>query len=133
MVPYRKTGFLLITALGLGWLLYGLLGSFGSGKRASLQAELDKITNENKLLEKDIRRLAAEAKALRDNSKYIEKVAREELGLLRPDEIVFHFQGDDTRSESDGEAVQPDRYGNRQQKKPRTDTKTQSRNHSRGD
>ncbi len=36
-------------------------------------------------------KLQNEAKALKEDMRYVDKVAREELGMVRKDEIVYHF------------------------------------------
>jgi cell division protein FtsB len=42
-------------------------------------------------LSKEIRRLRAEVSQVRDHLPAIERVARDELGLLRKTEVVFQF------------------------------------------
>jgi cell division protein FtsL len=49
---------------------------------ATIEAATDDLAKENK-------RLAREIDLLKNNSRYIEKVAREELGLVKGDEIVY--------------------------------------------
>ena len=48
----------------------------------ALRSELDQLRAENA-------RLAAEVTALRTSPRAVERLAREELGLARPDETVF--------------------------------------------
>lgn len=51
-------------------------------KTDALRAELDELRAENA-------RLAAEIRDLRESPRAIERLAREQLGLARPDETVF--------------------------------------------
>ena len=53
-----------------------------SQKLVSVQAEVSQITDENK-------QLSAEIKALRNDPTTIEKLAREELRLVKPGEVVL--------------------------------------------
>ena len=59
----------------------------------ALRAELEGLRGENA-------RLAAECEALRGSPRAIERLAREELGLARPDETVFLIR-------EEGEAGRP--------------------------
>jgi cell division protein FtsB len=49
-----------------------------------IQEQNDVLSRENELLERRIR-------ALREDPRHVEWIARRELGLVRPDELVFHF------------------------------------------
>jgi len=84
-----KVSFLLAMALALGFIAYTLLGPGGGAKRAQLEAELDRIQEQNNRLREENRRLALQAKALQDSNDFIEKTIREELGLIRHDEMVL--------------------------------------------
>lgn len=50
-----------------------------------LRTELDTTTAETTLLEKEIR-------ALKTDPRYIERVAREDLGLVRQGEVLYRFK-----------------------------------------
>jgi cell division protein FtsB len=93
-----KVSFLLALALALGFIAYTLLGPGGGAKRAQLEAELQRIQGENKKLQEENRRLSLQAKALQERNDFIEKTIREELGLIRPDELILSMppagQGD---------------------------------------
>jgi cell division protein FtsB len=58
---------------------------------AELRAEIESLRAENT-------RLANEVVALRTSPRAIERLAREELGLARPDETVFLIREDDDAS-----------------------------------
>ena len=53
-----------------------------------VKAASEKIKTENERLKKEIT-------LLREDRKYVEKVAREELGMTRKDEIIFKKKQDD--------------------------------------
>ena len=89
----EKIIFTLALALALGLFGYSLLGPQG-GKQAQLQAELTRLIEENQRLVEENRRLGLEVGALKTRRDYLEKVARDELGLVKPDEFIFHLPGE---------------------------------------
>lgn len=79
--------------LGLVVLMFGFafLGDRGvltllkmTQQKTALVAELKQISSQNDDLRQEIA-------ALRSDRRYIEKVARTELGMVRDDELVFQF------------------------------------------
>ena len=76
---------LALIALGVGSVFgdRGILNMVAEREKiAALRAELDAMRAENA-------RLSGEIADLRQNPRAIERLAREELGLARPDETVF--------------------------------------------
>ena len=74
-----------LIALGVGSVFgdRGVLSMLGErDKVEALQRELEELRKENT-------RLSAEITDLRTSPRAIERLAREELGLARPDETVF--------------------------------------------
>ena len=74
-----------LIALGVGSVFgdRGVLSMLGEREKVdALQGELEELRQENA-------RLSAEITALRTSPRAIERLAREELGLARPDETVF--------------------------------------------
>ena len=63
----------------------------GLARMRSLQHELDQVHEENAQLTRDVDGLRAEVQGLRDDPRAVEKIARDELGLVRKSEIVFQF------------------------------------------
>jgi cell division protein FtsB len=55
------------------------------------QGELERLVREIEMVEQKNATLSREVQRLRSDLGYIEKIAREELGLVRPGEIVFEF------------------------------------------
>ncbi len=80
----------LALALTLGLIGYTLLGP-GGGKYAQLQSEWSRLEAENQRLKAENQRLALEVEALKTRPDYQEKVAREELGLIKPDELIVRL------------------------------------------
>jgi cell division protein FtsL len=70
------------------WRLLSLQRSLGA-----VEQEISVVRSQNDLLLQEIEQLYSPA--------YLEKLARQELGMVRPDEILFFFRDND-RSPADG-------------------------------
>lgn len=79
---------LALVALLLGFALFGDRGILHmlklSAQKASLSQELAEFNDQNEKLRDEI-------SALRSDRRYIERIARTELGMVRDDELVFQF------------------------------------------
>lgn len=56
-----------------------------------MQRSLAQLANNIRMIEQDNRHLGDDIQRLRHDMGYIEKIAREDLGLVRPGELVFEF------------------------------------------
>jgi len=63
----------------------------GLRRMDALRGEQRKVDEEVSRLSQEIRRLRAEVSRVRSDLPAIERVARDELGLLRRTEVVFQF------------------------------------------
>lgn len=63
----------------------------GMPRMHALESELGSVRTENTQLERDIAKLRVEVKDLRDDPTAVERIAREQLGLVRKSEVVFQF------------------------------------------
>jgi cell division protein FtsB len=63
----------------------------GLPRMRALEKELTDVQTENSDLRRDVIRLRADVDGLRDDPRAVERIARDQLGLLRKSEIVFHF------------------------------------------
>jgi cell division protein FtsB len=82
-------------ALGLGWVPDQLYGRVGVARLVKLRGELQTLRAENAELRTRNARLRAElALADDDDAGAVERIARDELGLVRPGEIVFKLEQD---------------------------------------
>lgn len=68
-----------------------LLQPQGMPRMRALEKELQSVEAENVELRRDVARLRGEVKDLRDNPAAVERIAREQLGLVRKNEVVFQF------------------------------------------
>lgn len=84
--------FILLGIIFLAFFILTLPGKRGLLKsyklfteKRKIEARIGQIDKENLVLKEKIKRLSRDPE-------YIEKVAREELGLARPDEIIYIFK-----------------------------------------
>jgi cell division protein FtsB len=63
----------------------------GLPRLRALQKELDQVETENDELKRDVTRLRVEVQKLRDDPAAVERIARDELGMVRKSEVVFQF------------------------------------------
>lgn len=63
----------------------------GLPRLRSLERDLEQVEAENRAAEREIARLRTQVKLLKDDLSSVEKVARQELGLVRKSEIVFQL------------------------------------------
>lgn len=69
-----------------------LLEPKGMPRMRSLETELSGVQAENAELRRDVGRLRTEVSELRENPTAVERIAREQLGLVRKSEVVFQFE-----------------------------------------
>ena len=82
----------LATILGLCLLaifVHDLFGEHGFLAMRQMQKEVDRLSVEIRRLNEDNKKLADEVQALKTDPKTIERIAREEMGLARPGEMIF--------------------------------------------
>jgi cell division protein FtsB len=85
-------------ALPLGILAVAVVGvpvlvfePQGLPRLRSLERDLEQVEAENRSAEREIARLRNQVKLLKDDLATVEKVARQELGLVRKSEIVLQL------------------------------------------
>lgn len=75
-----------------GYGPYYLYANSGFARYLQLRRDLAAVQARNARLRAENERLAREADALRANPRAIEKVARADLGWVRPGEVVFELR-----------------------------------------
>jgi len=95
-VPYRHWlirlfGAAIIAAL-LAYVPYVIYRGDGYVQLRKMQDELDELSRKNVELRGQNRALRREARRLRDDPAALGAVARDELGLVRPGEIVIQIE-----------------------------------------
>jgi cell division protein FtsB len=63
----------------------------GLPRMRALDKELADVNLENVELRRDVGKLRAEVSELRDDPAAVERIARDQLGLVRKSEVVFQF------------------------------------------
>jgi len=81
-----------VAAVGLIWLV-GLILFGGNGffDYTRLTEKKELLIQQNKKTEEDNRLLERQVRRLSDDYDYIEYVARKDLGMVAPDEIIYKF------------------------------------------
>jgi len=69
-----------------------LLEPQGLPRMRALEKELATVQAENAELRRDVSKLRSDVKDLRENPTAVERIAREQLGLVRKSEVVFQFE-----------------------------------------
>jgi cell division protein FtsB len=75
----------------LAMMTFTVWGERGLQAMWHTQHDLERLVREIEIVEHKNAVLVREVQRLRSDLGYIEKIAREELGLVRPGEIVFEF------------------------------------------
>ena len=71
-----------------------LFSSQGLDRVERLKQELEVLRENNRKLVRENQALVSEIRAFHSNPRYIEKVARDELGMVGPNEIIYQFPED---------------------------------------
>ncbi len=81
--------FFLFSFLILGYLTF--FGEKGIFHLLRLQKELVRIQEANRKVEEENQRLREEVKRLQQDKRYIEEIARKELGMVKEGEMLYLF------------------------------------------
>ncbi len=68
-----------------------LLDDHGLPRYQVLARELSQVESENERIEREVRDLSREVEALRKDPLAIERIARDDMGMVREGELVFQF------------------------------------------
>ena len=68
-----------------------ILDEQGLPRYRALKSELADVRRVNERMRRDVEDLQREVAALRSDPEAIERIARDELGMVRDDEILFQF------------------------------------------
>ena len=68
-----------------------VLAPEGLPRLQALQRELADVNTDNQELRRDLARLRIEVRRMRDDPAAVERIARDELGMVRKSEVVFQF------------------------------------------
>jgi len=79
-------------AAALGYIPYRAFGPQSVARIQDLQLDLVRLQEKNRSIHEQNLELRQQIKQLKNNSRAIERVARDELGLVRPTDIIFQFE-----------------------------------------
>lgn len=82
-----------------------ILSDAGLPRYRKLRAQLEHVEQENKQLHKRIGQLTRDVHDLSQDPDAVERIARDELGLLRDGELLFQFSEDDGTFLTSGRAI----------------------------
>jgi len=88
----RRYGWRLAAAVSLVLALVSAIEPRGFRRHARLRAQADALAQRNAQLREENLRLAREVDGLRSDPAAIERAAREELGFVKPGEIIIHLE-----------------------------------------
>ena len=86
---YLPLAILVVAAVGAPTLIFS---SEGLPRLRSLERERDQVQRENDEQRRQIAFLRGEVAHLKDKPAAVERLARDELGLVRKNEVVFQFE-----------------------------------------
>jgi cell division protein FtsB len=96
----------LIVLLGFFWIYFPAISRY-----RELKIQEEKITHDITELDQRIEGLLEERRLLKSDLNYLEKVIREELGLVKPGEIIYKMIPEAARkpatADKPGEALEP--------------------------
>ena len=107
-------------ALILSLSLVTVIGERGALHLWRLRGEKASLDEQNYRLQKENEALRRRVQRLRTDDDYLEKVAREELNLVRPGEIVYRFPSRTNREpapSTNGPASQPRRAAEQKERR----------------
>lgn len=87
----KKHLFFLLLFLFLVFGFFTFLGDKGILHLLRLQSEMARIKEINVKMEEENRKLKEEVKRLQHEKRYIEEIARKELGMVKEGEIIYQF------------------------------------------
>jgi cell division protein FtsB len=82
---------LLLLGIMVAAMTLVVFGDKGLMHLYELRRERDEIRTENQRLEEQNNEFKRQVELLLHDSRYLDRIAREELGLIGPDEIIFRF------------------------------------------
>jgi cell division protein FtsB len=95
---------LLLALVALG--VHDIFGEHGFIAMRRTAREIDEMRDEISKLDAENKTLADQVGALKSDPRMIERIAREEMGLARPGEMIFKVPADPAPSGSAGDAPQ---------------------------
>jgi cell division protein FtsB len=96
-LPQRWPIYLLAVLIAL-LSLVTVVGERGAVHLWRLRGEKNRLDEQNYQLQKENEALRQRISRIRNDNRYLEKLAREELNMVRPGEVVYRLRRSETRS-----------------------------------
>lgn len=96
-----KYSWIIILIFAFTWLAFIFVGDHGLPKLFAINRELNTLEAKNRALETDITETKNKIYSLSSDDLTLERRAREELGLVKPGEVVYIFP--DKSSQAEGQ------------------------------
>jgi len=81
-----------VLAVCIGYLPYEVYGPVGVRRTLRLEQDLTQMQDSNQQMQHENQVLREQIRHLKQDRSTIERVARDELGMVRPSDIVLQFQ-----------------------------------------
>ena len=96
MIKYLNSTYGIVIVVGIitSIVIYSCFSERGLLEVISLKSKLKEMEAFNKSLQLENEECNEYIHLLKDDTRYIEKLAREELGLLKEGEMVYYFKND---------------------------------------
>ncbi len=105
-----KNYFVVLLVLVFIVIFFGTAGQRGIVRVYRLTKETNQIKTLNEKIRQENRNLKEEIDLLKRDRKYIEKIARQEFGLVKEDEIIYQFRASGTEHGVLDNKLEKDRY-----------------------
>ena len=103
----KKRILILVLFLFLIFGFFTFFGDKGIIHLLRLQKEWSRIKEANVKIEEENRKLREEVKRLRYERRYIEEIARKELGMVKEGEVIYQFDFPDDKKQNTKEKKEP--------------------------
>jgi len=96
MSSVQKILVFVLSAFSLGLIIHTLFISDAWDRRQNLHQDLDALVEQNQAAEDEIKSLRSQIDAVRRRPEVQERIVRDELGYIRPGEIIVELDGEST-------------------------------------
>lgn len=94
---HLKIAFFFAGLILISYMVLIIIGDNGVNDLNAMKQELNDLKAENEELQQKNIEMHRKIKRLKEDPKFIENIARQELKMIRKDEIVFKFKGEDEK------------------------------------
>jgi len=103
----KKRILILVLFLFLIFGFFTFFGDKGIIHLLRLQKEWGRIKEANVKIEEENRKLREEVKRLQYEKRYIEEIARKELGMVKEGEVIYQFESPNEKKQNTKERKEP--------------------------